>query len=80
MSKHFDQRSTLGERAAVSLVAVLACTLTSEAFASVPAVQPGCGEQDLAARAAAIASLVRQTKPALLESLPPDVKLAQWRN
>jgi hypothetical protein len=59
---------------------VLACALAGDASASVTSVQPGRSDQDLAVRAAAIASLVRQTQPALLQSLPPDVKLAQWRN
>jgi hypothetical protein len=80
MSKDLDHRSAPGERAAISLVAALACVLAGEASASTLAVQPGRGDQDLAVRAAAIASLVRQTQPALLQSLPPDVKLAQWRN
>jgi hypothetical protein len=80
MSKDVDRRSALGERTAVSLVAMLACALASDALASVPSVQPGGGERDLATRAAAIVDVVRQTQPALVQTLPPDVKLAQWRN
>jgi hypothetical protein len=79
MTKDLDHRSALGERTAISLVALLACVLAGDASASVTSVQPSRSERDLATRAAAIASLVRETQPTL-QSLPPDVKLAQWRN
>jgi hypothetical protein len=34
----------------------------------------------LAARVAAIAERVRSAEPTLVRELPPEVKIAQWRN
>jgi hypothetical protein len=80
MSNDDDRRSAPGGRTAVSLVAVLTCALASEALAGLSPAKSTGTEQDLSARVASIAALVRQADPALVHSLPPEMKTAQWRN
>jgi hypothetical protein len=42
--------------------------------------EPAVAEQELAARVAAIAERIRSAEPTLVRELPPEVKIAQWRN
>jgi hypothetical protein len=79
MSNELDM--PLGQRTAVvSLVAVFACALASDAVASRLPTEPSAGEVDLSARVAAIVERIRLSGPALQRDLPPEVKIAQWRN
>jgi|HubBroStandDraft_6_1064221.scaffolds.fasta_scaffold619291_1 hypothetical protein len=79
MSNELDM--PLGQRTAVvSLVAVFACALASDAVASRLPTEPSAGEVDLSARVAAIVERIRLSEPALQRDLPPEVKIAQWRN
>jgi hypothetical protein len=79
MSNELDM--PLGQRTAVvSLVAVFACALASDAVASRLPTEPSAGEVDLSARVAAIVERIRLSEPALQRDLAPEVKIAQWRN
>jgi hypothetical protein len=79
MSNELDM--PLGQRTAVvSLVAVFACALASDAVASRLPAEPSAGEQDLSARVAAIVEQIRLREPAIQRDLAPEVKIAQWRN
>ena len=62
--------------AAVSLVALVACALASDAHASRLPVEPG-GE--LSARVTTIIKRVRAGDPTFLPQLPPEPKMA-WGN
>jgi len=62
----------------VSLAAVIACTFASDALASQSAAPPG--EHELAARVATIVERIRLVDPTLLRNVPPELKVAQWRN
>jgi len=80
MFNHRDRRP-LGQGTAIaSLVAVVACALASDAIARQPPAEPSAGEQTLAARVGAIAERIRSGEPALARELPPEAKIAQWRN
>jgi hypothetical protein len=79
MSNHRDRRSPL-RTASVSLVAVIACALASDARGGQPPAEPSIGEQTLSARVRAIAERIRSVEPALARELPPGAKIAQWRN
>ena len=64
----------------VSLVAALTCAFASDASASRPSVAARIDNDQLAARVAAIVERIRLSEPALLRDLPPDSKVAQWKN
>jgi hypothetical protein len=71
MSNKPDRRTILTrETTAVSIVAALACVLSSDANASRPAAEANVGAQDLATRA----------EPTILRDLPAVTKMAQFRN
>jgi hypothetical protein len=81
MSNELDRRLPVGQgSAALSLVAVLACALASDALASPTPAAPSMGERDLSERVATIIERIRIVEPTLLRDLPPDRKIAQWRN
>ena len=65
--------------AAVSLVALVACVLASDAHASRLPVEPGVADGELSARVGTIIERVRAGEPTLLPQLPPEPKMA-WRN
>jgi hypothetical protein len=80
MFNHRDRRP-LGQGTAIaSLVAVVACALASDALARQSPAEPSAGEQTLSARVGAIAERIRSGEPALVRELPPEAKIAQWRN
>jgi hypothetical protein len=64
----------------VSLVAALTCAFASDASASRSSVPARVDSDHLAARVAAIVERIRQVEPTLIRDLPPDSKVAQWRN
>ena len=81
MSNDHDRKPPAGQGVAIaSLVAVVACALAGNALARQPPVEPGVAEPELAARLAAIAERIRSAEPTLVRELPPEVKIAQWRN
>jgi hypothetical protein len=81
MSNKSDRRTILTrETTAVSIVAALACVLSSEANASRPVAEANVGAQDLATRAASIVEWIRLREPTILRDLPAVTKMAQWRN
>ena len=64
----------------VSLIAAVASVWASDVLASLPTAEPRVGDQELSGRVAAIVERVRLTDPALVRDLPPETKIAQWRN
>ena len=81
MSNNLDPRSPLCKgTVVVSLVAAVTCALASDALASRLPADRCTGEQELSARVAAIVEHVRLVNPALVRDLPPEKKIAQWRN
>jgi len=81
MRKELAHKLVLGRGAAIgSLVVVVACALASDALASSPPAEPSAHERDLSARAAAIVERIRLGDPTLVPALPPETKMAQWRN
>ena len=81
MSNPHDRKPPAGRAATVaSLVAVVACALAGNALARQSPAGPGVAEPELAARVAAIAERIRSAEPTLVRELPPEVKIAQWRN
>jgi hypothetical protein len=81
MSNDLDRKPPLCKgTVVVSLVAAVTCVLASDALASRLAAEPPVGEQKLTARVAAIVERVRLVDPALVRDLPPEKKIAQWRN
>lgn len=79
MTSKFDRPAMVQRVAAVSLVSALACAFT-DARASGVLVEPNAGHQELSARVTAIVDRIRLSKPMLLRDLPPEAKIAQWRN
>jgi hypothetical protein len=76
-----SNRPALRQGAAVaSLVAAVACVAAGDARASRLPVAPSAANQELSARVAAIVERIRLDQPTLLRDLPPEAKLAQWRN
>jgi hypothetical protein len=65
--------------AAVSLVALVACALASDAHASRLPGKPGVADGELSARVGTIIKRVRTGDPTLLPQLPPEPKMA-WSN
>jgi len=81
MSNDHDRKPPAGQGVAIaSLVAVVACALAGNALASQSPAEPPAAERELAARVAAIAERIRSAEPTLVRELPPEVKIAQWRN
>ena len=81
MSNKPDRRVTLlQDTAAISLVAALACGLSSQANASRPESESNAAPHTLASRVATIVEWVRAGEPVLLRNLPPETKMAQFRN
>jgi hypothetical protein len=80
MSSKPDRTPTLVQAAAaVSLVALVACALASDAHASRLPVEPGVADGELSARVGTIIKRVRAGEPTLLPQLPPEPKMA-WGN
>ena len=80
MSGKSDRRSPVGQgTAVVSLAAVVACALASDALASGSAAEPRVGERDLSTRVATIVERIRLIEPTVLRDVPLE-KVAQWRN
>jgi hypothetical protein len=80
MSDESNRPALLPGAAVVSLVAVVACVAGGDARASRLPAAPNAGEQQLSARVAAIVERIRLDQPTLQRDLPPEAKLAQWRN
>jgi hypothetical protein len=81
MSNDLDRRPQLSTgTVVVSLIAAVAGVWASDALASRPTVAAGGGDQEFSARVAAIVERVRLVDPALVRDLPPQTKIAQWRN
>ena len=79
MSSKPDRTPTSVQAAPVSLVALVACALASDAHASRLPVEPGVAHGGLSARVGRIIERVRAGEPTLLPQLPPEPKMA-WRN
>jgi hypothetical protein len=54
--------------------------LSSQAHASRPESESNAAPHTLASRVATIVEWVRAGEPALLRNLPPETKMAQFRN
>lgn len=81
MPKELDRKLVSGRGAVVvSLIGAVACALASDALASLPPAEPSAREPDLSARVAAIVERIRLADPTLVRVLPPEGKIAQWRN
>ena len=65
---------------AFSVVTAVACVLAGDALAGRPAIGQATGERELSERVAAVAERVRLSAPTLRRELPPEHKIAQWRN
>jgi hypothetical protein len=79
MGYKLDRPASLQGAAVVTVVAAVACALACDARASRLPVEPSAGDQ-LSARVAAIVERIRLREPRLLRDLPPEAKIAQWRN
>jgi hypothetical protein len=81
MSNDLDPRSSLSKGTVVaSLVAAVTCALASDALASRLPPDRCISGQELSARVAAIVEHIRLANPTLVRDLPPQKKIAQWRN
>jgi hypothetical protein len=80
MSCKLDRPASLQGAAVITVVAAVACALACDANASRLPVEPSAGDQELSARVAAIVERIRLLEPTLLRDLPPEAKIAQWRN
>jgi hypothetical protein len=81
MSNDRDRKPPAGQGVAIaSLVAVVACALAGDALARQSPAEPTVAQRELAARVAAIAERIRSAEPTLVRELPPEGKIAQWRN
>jgi hypothetical protein len=63
-----------------SLVAAVACATPADSRASGIVIDPKGAEQTLPARIATIVEHVRRSDPALVKSLPPELRIVQFRN
>jgi hypothetical protein len=63
-----------------SLVAAVACVTAADSRASGSVVEPSGSERTLPARIATIVDHVRRSDPALVKSLPPNLRIVQFRN
>jgi hypothetical protein len=66
--------------AVVSLVAAVACALAGEAYASGIPIAPSLDKPELAVRVATVVERIRNAEPTILSNLPPNLRIAQWRN
>ena len=80
MSRELDRPAAVRGAAVVSLVALVACALTSDALAGRLPADPVAGGHDISSRVAAIAGRIRAVEPTVSRELPPEAKIAQWRN
>jgi len=81
MPNPHDRKPPVAHGVAIaSLVAVVACALAGDALARQSPAEATVAEPELAARVAAIAERIRSAEPTLVRELPPEVKIAQWRN
>ena len=80
MSRELDHTPAGQGTAVVSLAAVITCALATEAFARHTPNPPRVSENELSARVAAIVERIRLLSPTLVGDLPPDLRIAQWRN
>ena len=80
MFQHRDHRPLCQGPAITSLVAVVAYALASNALARECPAEPSVGEQTLSVRVGAIAERIRSGQPTLARELPPEAKIAQFRN
>jgi hypothetical protein len=80
MGCKLDRPASLQGAAVVTVVAAVACALAYDASANRLPVEPSAGDQELSARVAAIIERIRVREPTLLRDLPPEAKIAQWRN
>ena len=78
--KSFVSESALSHRGIISLVALVACAMANDARANQSRVEHLIGDQELSARVDTIAERIRQADPILQHSMPPTVKMVQWRN
>jgi hypothetical protein len=79
MSEERD-RWPAGKTAMVSLVALVASAVVSDAVAALPAAHSSAPDQELSARVAAVVERIRLGDPTLVPALRPETKFAQWRN
>jgi hypothetical protein len=79
MGCKLDRPASLQGAAVVTVVAAVACALAYASANRLP-VEPSAGDQELSARVAAIIERIRVREPTLLRDLPPEAKIAQWRN
>lgn len=79
MRNKFGLPTSLQGATVVTLVSVVACALARDALAS-PLLEPRADDLNLSARISAIVERLRLLEPTLLRDLPPEVKIAQWRN
>jgi hypothetical protein len=70
----------LQQAAVVTLVSLVAYALARDARSTELSVEPGAGDQKLSTRVSAIVERMRVLEPTLLRDLPPELKIAQWRN
>jgi hypothetical protein len=76
-----ERRPVLVEgTAVVSLAAVVACALVSDALASPPLPRPSVGGQELSIRVATMVERIRLGEPTLRRDVAPEWKIAMWRN
>jgi hypothetical protein len=76
-----SKRSLSAGTGASSLVAAVACLLSTATYANVSSSRSGVPEQRVDARAAYVTDLIRKTAPtALLKSISKGAKVVQWRN
>jgi len=80
MGNRLDLPVPLQGAALVTLVSLIACALARDARSTQLAVEPRAGDQNLSARVSAIVERMRILEPTLLRDLPPEWKIAQWRN
>jgi hypothetical protein len=72
--------ASLQGAAIVTLVSAVACALASHAHASRIPVDRSASDQELSVRISAIVEQIRLGDLRLLRDLPPEAKIAQWRN
>jgi hypothetical protein len=80
MSKEYYRSSTLNPGKAASLTAIVAFALAGNVSATAPSGEPVRSERALSERVAGIAERIRLLEPILQRELPPEAKVAQWRN
>jgi hypothetical protein len=76
MYKKTDQVPPSVQVAAVSVVALVACTLANDACADRLSTEPNVGKETLSTSIAAIVERIRAGEPKLLPQLPHKPKMA----